>query len=133
MVKFPESQLANVVFDGCKVMGANFKDCSSFIFEVGFKKCILDYASFENRKMKKTKFEQCSMKGTDFANVDLTEAEFIRCDLNEAIFHSTNLKGADLSSSYAYIIHPDENNIKNAHFSIDGLPGLLVKYNIKIS
>lgn len=133
MTKLPDTQLANVSFENCKLMGLNFKDCSTFIFEVGFKKCILDYASFEGRKMKKTKFEHCSLKGVDFTGADISESSFLRCDLTDAIFHATNLKGADLSSSYSYIIHPDENYIKNARFSLDGLPGLLVKHNIIIS
>lgn len=133
MTKLPDTQLGNVSFENSKLMGLSFKDCSTFIFEVNFKKCILDYASFDNRKMKKTKFEQCSLKGVDFTGADLSESAFLRCDLSEAIFHATNLKKADLSSSYSYIIHPDENYIKNARFSLDGLPGLLVKHNIIIS
>lgn len=82
--------------------------------------------------MKKTKFEQCSLKGSDFTRADLSDAEFKRCDLAGTIFFGTNLKAADLTSSYSYIIHPDENNIKNARFSLDGLPGLLAKHNIII-
>lgn len=132
MTKMAETQLANVNFDSCKIMGVNFKHCSSFLFEVVFKRCILDYSSFENLKMKKTIFTQCSMKGVDFSNTDLTEAQFIRCDLADAAFHSSNLKQADFTTSYSYNIDPNENYIKGAKFSLDGLPGLLVKFNIII-
>lgn len=132
MTKISETQLANVNFDSCKIMGVNFKHCSSFLFEVAFKRCILDYSSFENLKMKKTIFTQCSMKGVDFGNTDLTESQFIRCDLADAAFHASNLKQVDFTTSYSYVIDPNANYIKGAKFSIDGLPGLLSKFNIVI-
>lgn len=133
MTKFPDTQMGGVRFENSKLTGANFKDCSDFLFSVSFRRSILDYAVFEKRKMKQTRFEQCSMKGTDLALADLPEAVFDRCDLTDAVFYSTNLKAADFSTSYGYTIDPNENSVKNAQFSLDGLPGLLAKYNLVIN
>lgn len=132
MTDLNESTLNNVTFKDCKIMGVNFSRCHDFIFEVGFDNCILDYSSFEKRKMSKTRFVRSSLKGVDFASADLKQSEFIDVDLTDAIFYSTNLQEANFSSSFNYIIDPDENNIKKARFSREGLAGLLSKYNIII-
>ncbi len=132
MVKFIETQLSGVSFDGCKLLGCNFSGVSPFAFDVRFNECILDYASFDRVKMPKTPFVDCSMKGVDFNAADLNGSSFIRTNLADAIFSSTNLKNADFTSSFSFIIDPNENNIKNARFSINSLPGLLTKYRIVI-
>ena len=72
------------------------------------------------------------MQETDFAECDLTEAVFNNCDLMNAIFDSTILIKADLRTAFNFSINPEQNNIKKAKFSINGLPGLLGKYDIEI-
>lgn len=126
------SVMNNVVFGNCKILGVKFNHCHDFIFEVSFKNCILDYSSFENRKMSKTCFDKCSLKSADFGGADLRQTKFIETDLSEAIFQFTNLQEADFTSAVNYTIDPDENNIKKARFSRDGIQGLLYKYNIII-
>ena len=132
MTKFSQSMLNDVEFDSSKILGVDFSLCNDFIFEVRFNDCILDYSSFEKRKMSKTTFRKTSLKGVDFANADLKQSRFIDCDMNETIFYNTNLQESDLSSAFNYTINPDENYIKKAKFSKDGLQGLLQKYNIII-
>jgi len=132
MAVLNEVQLANARFSDCKLLGVNFGRCSTFLFEVGFNKCVLDYASFEKLKMAKTPFVDCNLKGCDFAGTDLNLSTIIRSNLTEAIFDGTNLKGADLSTAYAYTIDPDRNLIKGAKFSLNGIGGLLDKYGIII-
>src|SRR5690606_7702366 len=41
-------------FKACKVLGVNFSECMDFLFSVSFENCILDYASFQGKKMPKT-------------------------------------------------------------------------------
>jgi len=72
------------------------------------------------------------MVETDFTKADLTDTTFGNCNLSRAFFDGTVLKNADLSSSYNFIIDPDNNDIKKAKFSVQGLPGLLVKYGIRV-
>lgn len=126
------SVMNNISFDNCKILGVKFNHCHDFIFEVNFKDSTLDYSSFERRKMSRTRFTNCSLKGVDFGGTDLKQAKLIKCNLNEAIFQSTNLQEVDFTSAVNYIINPDENNIKKARFSRDGIEGLLHKYNIII-
>lgn len=132
MTKLPQSTLNNVRFESSKIMGVNFGMCHDFIFEVSFKNCVLDYSSFEKRKMSKTSFAKCSLKGVDFGHANLKQAIFLDCDLMDAIFYNTNLQEADFRQAYNYIINPDENSIKKASFSREGLAGLLTQYNITI-
>lgn len=132
MTKLSQSTFNDVEFEYSKILGVDFSQCNDFIFEVRFDTCILDYSSFEKRKMSKTIFRKTSLKGVDFANADLKQSSFIDCDMNETIFYYTNLQEADLSSAFNYTINPEENTIKKARFSKDGLIGLLQKYNIII-
>lgn len=113
-------------------MGVNFGQCHDFIFEVSFDDCILDYSSFEKRKMSKTLFAKSSMKGVIFDNAELRQAKFLECNLEDAVFYNTNLQEADFRTAYHYTVNPNENVIKKARFSKDGLAGLLTQYNIVI-
>jgi fluoroquinolone resistance protein len=48
------------------------------------------------------------------------------------MFDHTILEKADLRSSYNYSFDPEINRIKKAMFSLQGIPGLLNKYDIEI-
>jgi len=124
--------LQNIRFTHCKLSGANFTRCNDFLLEMHFENCILDNAIFFKKKNKKGIFKDCSMIETDFTEADLTDAKFENCNLHRAFFDRTILKNADLSTSYNFIIDPDNNDIKKAKFSAQGLPGLLAKYDIRI-
>lgn len=130
--KFPGTGMKEVIFTSCKLIGINFDDCSDFLFAVGFQHCLLDYSSFIEKKMKKTRFADCSMKEVDFSGTDLSMAGFENCDLSGSVFKYTNLEKADFRTSYNYSFDPEINKIKLARFSLSGLPGLLGKYNIEI-
>ncbi len=132
MVKLSGTTLRDIQFEGCKLLGLHFEDCSDFLFSVSFDNCILNLSSFYKRKLKKTIFKNCSLHEVDFTEADLSLAQFDNCDLNRATFINTNLEKADFRSAYNYTIDPEQNRIKKARFSLDGLAGLLHKYDIEI-
>ncbi len=68
----------------------------------------------------------------DFTECDLTEATFDRCDLLGAIFDNTIIEKADFKTSFNYSLDLEKNRIKKAKFSLDGITGLLDKYDIEI-
>lgn len=47
-------------------------------------------------------------------------------------FGGTNLELADFRSAWGFAFDPDENRMKGAKFSKEGLAGLLAKYAIKV-
>ena len=124
--------MKEVRFKGCKLIGVNFSSCSDFLFSVNFQKCLLDYCSFADKKMKSTSFSDCSMKEVDFSATDLTMSVFQNCDLQQAVFNRTNLEKADFRTATNYTIDPESNKMKKAIFSHYGIAGLLRKYNIEI-
>ena len=132
LVRLSDTGLQDVNFKDCKLSGADFSKSRDFLFEVNFSNCILDNSIFYKKKSKGAKFTDCSLVETDFTEADLTDAQFVNCNLNRAFFNRTILKNADLRTSYNFIIDPDSNNLKKARFSVHGLAGLLVKYDIRI-
>jgi uncharacterized protein YjbI with pentapeptide repeats len=132
LAKFAGTGLKGVQFKGCKLIGIGFDHCSDFLFSVGFQKCTMDYTSFAEKKMKKTKFEGCSLKEADFADADLSQSVFEDCDCFGAVFQNTNLEKADLRTAINYSIDPETNKIRQAKFSYSGISGLLTKYNLDI-
>lgn len=132
LVKLSDAGLQDIRFKDCKLSGADFSKSRDFLFGANFESCILDNAIFYKKKNKGAKFLDCSMVETDFTEADLTDVTFDNCNLNRAFFDRTVLKNANLSTSYNFIIDPDNNEIKRAKFSVQGLPGLLAKYGIKI-
>lgn len=132
VAKINGTGLKDVYFTGCKLVGIDFEGCSNFLFEVNFKKCVLDYASFFGKKLKNTKFIDCSLKETDFSSSDLSGAVFGNCDLSLTVFKKCNLEKTDFRTAFNYSFDPGENKMKKAKFAISGLAGLLEKYNIEI-
>ncbi len=132
LIKLSDTGLQDVQFKGCKLTGADFSKSNDFLFEANFSNCILDNAIFYKKKNKGAKFTDCSLIETDFTEADLTNVQFDNCNLHRAFFNRTILKSADLRTSYNFTIDPDMNNLKKARFSVQGLPGLLAKYDIRI-
>ncbi|MBS1503741.1 MAG: pentapeptide repeat-containing protein [Bacteroidetes bacterium] len=124
--------LQNIRFKNCKLNGVNFGRSLDFLMEMHFDGCNLDKAVFYKKKNKKAIFKDCSMVEADLTEADLSDCKFDNCNLHRATFDQTILKNTDVSTSYNFIIDPDNNIIKGAKFSVHGLPGLLVKYGIEI-
>jgi len=123
----------DVEFANCKMTGINFSICDPFLLAMNFTGCQLNLASFYNLKLKNTRFTKCILHEADLVQADFSGAAFTDCDLRGAIFENTVLEKADLRSAVNYNIDPEANRIKKAKFSIQGLPGLLNKYNIDIN
>ena len=127
-----QTAFRDVKFKDCKLLGLHFETSNHFLFSVQFENCMLNLASFHKLKLKKIEFHNSSLHEVDFAGADLTSAVFNNCDLQRAVFEQTILEKADFRTSFNYSIDPEINKIKKARFSIDGLPGLLSKYDILI-
>jgi fluoroquinolone resistance protein len=132
MAKLRNTALKTVVFKNCKLLGLNFSDCKSFQLAMGFDNCNLSLATFFRLKIKGTKFKSCNLREADFSEADCTSSRFDNCDLAGAMFDNTTLEKADLRTAFNYSINPEANRIKQARFSLHGLPGLLHKYDIEV-
>jgi uncharacterized protein YjbI with pentapeptide repeats len=132
MTQLRGTSLKTVNFSNCKLLGIEFQSCTDFLFAGNFQDCVLDYSSFANKKMPKTKFNNCSMKEVSFIGTNLTQSVFDNCNLDNAIFNDTQLKEVNFLTAYNYKIDPEFNPMKKARFSTQGIPGLLDKYDIKI-
>ena len=122
----------DIVFKGCKLLGLQFDNCNEFLFLVNFDACNLNLSSFYGMKMKNTHFKNTTLHEVDFTETDLTNSLFHNCDLLKAIFDNTILEKADLRTALNYSIDPESNRIKKAKFSMEGVIGLLNKYDILI-
>jgi uncharacterized protein YjbI with pentapeptide repeats len=71
-------------------------------------------------------FDNCQLLKVDFTEAQLQGARFLACNLEGALFRDTNLSKADFSTAFNYQIRPDQNRLKGAIFSSQGLEGLLV-------
>lgn len=127
-----DTSLKDVRFEDSKLLGLSFFECNKFLFSVAFEKCNLSFSSFYKLKMKKTIFKNCLLQEVDFNETDLSSALFDNCDFSNAQFNFTNLEKADLRTSFHYIIDPEQNRIKKTKFSMAGITGLLVKYDIEV-
>ena len=121
-----------VEFLNCKMTGINFSICEPFLLAMNFTDCQLNLASFYNLKLKGTRFKKCMLHEADMVQTDFTNASFSECDLRNAIFENTILEKADFRSAINYTLDPEQNRIKGAKFSIQGVPGLLDRYKISI-
>jgi len=132
MVKLPYSSLKTVAFTQSKLLGIRFDECQDFLFSVNFTDSNLDYCWLTNKKLQKTRFLNCSLRDVNFSAADLTSALFENCNLEGAIFDETVLAAANFTTAYNYKIDPENNPMRKAKFSMNGIAGLLDKYDIKI-
>ncbi len=132
MAKLIKTSFREAKFKHCKLFGLHFEDCNPMLFSVQFDTCQLNFSSFYKLKMKKTIFKNTVLQEVDFTATDLTGAIFKDSDLNRAKFENTLLEGADFRSAQHFILNPEQNRIKKAKFSLQGLPGLLTSYAIEV-
>lgn len=114
------------------MLGIHFHTSNPFLLEFIFHSCQLDYCSFYNLKIKKSKFINSRLTETDFTQADLTSSEFQGSDLSGATFDQTIIEKVDFRNAINYSIDPEKNRIKGARFDLEGLPGLLGRYGIKV-
>jgi fluoroquinolone resistance protein len=131
-VKVSGVSFQQVRFENCKMLGIHFHASNPFLMEFSFLNCQLDYCSFYTLKVKKTKFINCRLTEADFTQADLTASDFQGSDLSGAIFDQTIAEKVDFRNALNFSIDLERNRIKGARFDMDGLPGLLGKYGIKI-
>ncbi len=128
--KINHTSLRTVYFNKCKISDVNFAMIDKFIFEIHFKDCILDFSKFYALKLKGTSFVNTSLVSVDFMAADLSEVEFENCDLYRSEFDKANASKTNFKTSYNYAINPESTKIKKAIFSLEGVKGLLYKYDI---
>ncbi len=123
----------NIKFSSCKLIGLQFDTCNPFLLAFSFDSCILNYASFYQLKIPGTFFSNCMLIETDFTETDLSGAIFKACNFGGAMFGNTRLEKANFGDSVDIVLDPDQNQLSGASFDLDSLPGLLLKYGIKIN
>ena len=131
-VRLAGTALQNVAFEECKLLGLQFTACRDMLFGVHFEQCQLRYASFAGRQMPGTNFRGCGLEEADFADAGLAGAVFQNCSLAGAVFQNTQLVGADFRTATGFIIDPEQNQLRQAHFSLAGLLGVVAKYELVV-
>lgn len=131
-VKLVGTSLRDVQFLRCKIVGVHFEDCHEIFFDAVFQDCKLDMSSFFKRKLAGKAFTGCSLREADFTEADLDRVSFAGADLHGAVFDQCNLEKADFRTALGYMIDPERNRLKKAKFDLEGLPGLLGKYDLSI-
>jgi fluoroquinolone resistance protein len=114
------------------LLGLDFSECNPFLLQLYFADCQLNLASFYALKLKGTMFKNCTMHEVDFTETELMSAKFMDCDLKRTIFSRTNLEKSDFQTAENYSIDPENNRMKGAIFSLEGVVGLLDKYGVKV-
>ncbi|WP_316791170.1 pentapeptide repeat-containing protein [Pedobacter frigoris] len=127
-----KSKAMDLTFQDCKLIGINFYQMLDFGFSLQFENCLMDYASFDHKKMNKSSFSNCRLHGANFSNADLSKTLMTGCDLADAVFSGTNLSGMDFTTNRNFSIDPQLNMIRKTRFSANSLGGLLTKFDIVI-
>lgn len=133
LARLDNTSLRDARFKDCKLMGLRWDTCNPFGLSFSFEQCLLDHSSFFQVKARKTRFTNCRLRECDFVECDLHQSVFDNCDLLGAVFERTLLEKTDFRTAFNYTIHPESNKIKKARFSLQGIPGLLARYDIDIS
>lgn len=132
LCKLNQTVFQDVLFKDCKMLGLRFDSCSDFGLSISFENCQLNHSSFYKLNLKNTLFSDSQLQEIDFSEADLSNSVFKNCNLLLSVFERTTLDKADFRTAVNYSIDPEKNRIKKAKFSIQGVHGLLNKYDIII-
>lgn len=132
LTQWPESQLSQTEFHGCKLTGARLDRLSKFNLSMTFVNCNLDHAVFVGLKIPSTRFESSMLRQTDFSDADMAKSTFLKSDLQDAVFAHTNLERADFRSATNVSPDPDANRMRRAKFDLTQLPGLLRRFDLDV-
>ena len=97
------------------------------------KNSILDHSSFYQVDLSRSSMENCQIQEVSLQEANCQGNKILTCNLFNAQFDRTDLRNADLSGSFHFMIDPEMNSIDGTQFSKGQLIGLLEKYNIKLS
>lgn len=131
-VRLAETAMKPVWLANCKLIGLHFEDCADFLFAIHCTGCQLELSTFRERDLRRSSFTTSRLMETDFTGADLQEVAFHDCDLSRSIFERTDLRKADFSTASNYQLSPEDNRLRGAKFSPDGLAGLLTDYGIVV-
>lgn len=126
------TRLQNVSFFDCKLLGLNFSGAIDFALELHFENCLMNYATFDSKKLNRSSFKNCRLHQVNFTQADLSKSSMERCDLMEAQFMDTNLSTLDFTSNVNFLIDPEQNTLKKTKFLTEQLQYLLYRHDIII-
>lgn len=109
-----------------------FETVNPYLIGLTFEDCNLELASFYGMELHRQLFKDCNLSKADFTDSHLSQCKFDKCNLDNTLFQNTNLERANFSTAYNYQIDPEQNLIRGAIFSTEGLQGLLKKYQLKV-
>ncbi len=122
----------SVSFSACKLMGMRFDTCNPFGFAIHCSDCVLNHSVFYNTALSQSSFKNCKLVESDFTDCNAEKTVITDCDLAGAIFENCNFYKVNFKGTVNLILNPETNNIKEASFSLECLPGLLAHLNIHI-
>lgn len=132
LIKLRDTQLQQVRFEQCKMLGIQFDTANTFGFKIALKDCLLKHSSFYSLNLSHTNFENCDLEETDWTKANLTKASLANCNLYLAQFDQTNLTQTNFTGSYNVAINPTNNQLKKTVFDAENAIGLLKGLDIII-
>lgn len=132
LIKLTNTVINNIVFRNSKLTGIHFSDLAQQSFSAQFINCVLSNSSFYQCKMPYTEFHDCILEQVDFTGADLTSAIFKNCQFTNAHFENTQCRKTQFIGGSHLMLNPNANDIKEASFTPELLPGLLQTFKIKI-
>lgn len=132
LAQVSQCSFQNVRFIDCKMVGILYEQVNSFSLEFTFQSCNLSQGSFYSLSLKNTQFLDCMLHEVDFTETILSNSDFSGSDLLNAIFDGTNLEEASFETARNFQLNPSQNKVNNLKISLEGLPGLLIHFNLDI-
>jgi fluoroquinolone resistance protein len=134
LLQVPNSAFASTRFEDSKLIGVNWTRADWAAARVGspvsFLRCALSHSTFIGLGLRGVQIKDCLAVDVDFREADLSGADFSGTDLAQSIFGNTDLTQADLSRARNYHIHPGQNVLRQARFSLPEAMSLLYSMDI---
>lgn len=136
LAKVKQTAFNEVVFDESKLIGINWTEAKwpyiHLSAAIKFYQCNISHSSFYHENLSGIIIDGCKAHDTDFREGDFSDGSFVLTDFENSHFMHTKLCSADFTDATNYNIHPNENDISKAKFSMPDVTNLLLHFDISI-
>jgi uncharacterized protein YjbI with pentapeptide repeats len=130
-LKVTGSSFRGLKAESCKLIGVNWP-AARLVMHFELTECVLNYSNFIGLDLRKSRLQNCVAREVELADTNLSESDCRGTDFKGARFGHTNLSKADFRGALNYAIHPLDNNLKKAKFSLPEATLLLYGLGVEI-
>lgn len=125
LAKLDDSVFNGVVFQGCRLLGIDWRACNTSMFSCAFESSSLDSCVFDGMKLRSGSFLKCSLCSAMFEGCDLQKTSFSGSNLRDCSFSDADLRQCDFRDTQGLSLDLERGRFKGLKLDVSGAVSLI--------